>query len=783
MSDLDEEFLKRLRATFRLEADEHVQAISAGLLALEKTPSSEAAAPLLEKIFRHAHSLKGAARATNFSQIETICQSLETVFAAWKRGTLRVGPESFDVFHRAMDAIRQLTADADNAPSGSRSPALSPLLGQLAQITAGILSAPTSTTPPPLPKPEPPPALPAASPAPTFSAPPPPAVSTPAAPPPIVPAPAAPAPITLAETVRVSTAKLDQLLLEAEEMLVVKQSAAQRAADLQRLELSLAEWNQRWDRLQPQLRAWRSRGQSDRSHAAISEFLEWNATCLRTLEQRVRTMAKSAAQDRHDIFRRVDDLLLDSKQLVMLPFSTLSDLFPKLVRDLSREQGKSVDLVIRGSEVEIDKRILEEMKDPLIHLLRNAIDHGVEKRRTQETPGKPPRATLVLAATLIGGNQVEISVADDGAGIDPARVKQSALSRGLLSPDAARGLSERETLELVFQSEVSTSPMITEISGRGLGLAIVREHCERLGGRVTVESAPGRGTTFTITLPLTLATFRGILVQSAKQSFVVPTAQVSRVARIKFAEIKTVENRATISLDDRTVALASLAVVLELDAPTSPPPNGDFVSVIVLGSGSDQIAFSVDAVLHDEEVLAKSFSRPLSRVRNIAGATVLGSGKIAPILHVGDLIKSARKHGGLPAGAPAPVRTTAPAAKARSVLLAEDSITSRMLLKGILESAGYRVVTAVDGMEAWTLLRTDEFDLVVSDVEMPRLNGFDLCARIRADKKLADKPVVLVTALASASDRERGIDVGASAYIVKSSFDQSNLLEVVRRLA
>lgn len=760
MSELDDEFLERLRATFRVEADEHVQAISTGLLELEKTP---AAAPLIEQVFRHAHSLKGAARATNFSDIEAICQSLESAFAAWKRGTLRIGAETFDLFHRAMDAIRQRIGTTDTVGADAPVPHLSSLLSQLAQLThLPAIGSPPSAPPPPS-------ALPVAAPAPS-----PPAAPDPA--PPTTP----PSPIALAETIRVSTAKLDQLLLEAEEMLVVKQAAAQRAADLQQLEQSIAEWNQRWDRLQPQLRAWRAHDATDRAHARISEFLEWNATHLRTLEQRLRTMTKNAAQDRHDVSRRVDDLLLDSKELVLLPFSTLADQFPKLVRDLSREQAKAVDLVIRGGEVEIDKRILEEMKDPLIHLLRNAIDHGIESRRSPSDRAQPPRATIVLAATLIGGSKVEISVADDGTGIDLERVRQAAVARGIVSPEEARGLDDQKTRELIFQSEVSTSPMITEISGRGLGLAIVREHCEKLGGRVTVDSTRGRGTTFTLTLPLTLATFRGILVQVADRIFVVPTAYVARVARIKRSDIRTLENRETISFDGRATALAHLAAVLELPPP--PEPSGsEFISVIVAGSGHDQIAFVVDAILHDEEVLAKSFSRPLSRVRNIAGATVLASGKIAPILNVADLVKSARK-GGRPAVSSA-APPVAPASTApRSVLLAEDSITSRMLLKGILESAGYRVATAVDGIEAWTMLRSGDFDLVVSDVEMPRLNGFDLCARIRADRKLADKPVVLVTALASAVDRERGIDVGASAYIVKSSFDQGNLLEVVRRL-
>jgi two-component system chemotaxis sensor kinase CheA len=223
--------------------------------------------------------------------------------------------------------------------------------------------------------------------------------------------------------------------------------------------------------------------------------------------------------------------------------------------------------------------------------------------------------------------------------------------------------------------------------------------------------------------------------------------------------------------------------VLELPGAGKKAPASEFLSVVVLGAADERIAFVVDEVLHEEEVLVKSLAKPLSRVRNVSGATILGSGKVVPILNVTDLMKSARKAGLIPPAAVAGAVETKEATKRKRILVAEDSITSRMLLKNILESAGHEVKTAVDGVEALTELRTNDFDLVVSDVEMPRMNGFDLTAQIRRDRKLADKPVVLVTALASREDRERGIDVGANAYIVKSSFDQSNLLDAIRRLA
>jgi two-component system chemotaxis sensor kinase CheA len=339
---------------------------------------------------------------------------------------------------------------------------------------------------------------------------------------------------------------------------------------------------------------------------------------------------------------------------------------------------------------------------------------------------------------------------------------------------------DQDLLAQVFQSGITTSPIITELSGRGLGLAIVREKVEKLGGTVSVTSTPDLGTTFRIVLPLTVATFRGLLVRLGEALFVLPAMHVSRVLRLKQEEIKTVEGRETICLNGGAVSLARLSAVLELPSPTPVQGSAELLPIVLLSSADTRIAFLVDEVLGEQEVLLKGLGQQLSRVRNFAGATVLGNGRVAPILNVTDLMKSAIKSASSARRSSDAVAGGAEAV--RSVLVVEDSITTRTLLKNILETGGYAVVTAVDGIDALTSLKSSVFDIVVSDVEMPRMNGFELTAKIRSDKALAELPVILVTALASREDRERGIDAGANAYIVKGSFDQSNLLEVMGKL-
>jgi two-component system chemotaxis sensor kinase CheA len=757
----ENDFLQALRATFKVEADEHIQTIATGLLELERTPADDAERQIVvEAIFRAAHSLKGAARAVDLTDVEAICQSMEDVFAGWKRHGTAPTPELIDSLHRSLDAV----AAAVSLPgSGSATTPAPPAVEPPAPKPTPV----QSTALPPQPAREPKAGIAA-----TMEG--------------ALPVPHAVTPGG-SETVRISVSKLDARLLEAEEMLTAKLTTAQRAADLASLAAHLAEWHKEWAHVQVDVRTVRQSyersgvpiGATAHGLPRLVEFIDWSHDFLRTLESRITTLERTAQQDHLVIGKLVDDLLEDSKKLLMLPLATLGVFFPKMVRDLARDQGKEVDLITKGEEFEIDKRILEEMKDPLVHILRNCIDHGIETPAERQRQGKPTRATITLAVLPVNGNKVELLVSDDGAGIDPEKVKNSAVKHGRLTAEEAQKLTEAEALNLIFESDVSTSPIITQLSGRGLGLAIVREKAEKLGGGVLVESRRGIGTAMRISLPIALATFRGILVQVAERLFIIPTTQVARVGRFKAEDIQTVEGHETLPLEERATALTWLAEVLEIPEAEHPALNGADAPFVLLGPPDQRIAFAIDAVLGEQEVLVKRLGKPLVRVRNIAGATVLGSGQVAPILNVSDLLKSARK-----SARPFPRSTTDKTTKtdAKSILIAEDSITSRMLLKGILESAGYRVKTAVDGMEAFTALRAERFDLLVSDVEMPRLNGFDLTARVRADRKLAELPVVLVTALETREDRERGIDVGANAYLVKSNFDQSNLLEAVRRL-
>jgi two-component system chemotaxis sensor kinase CheA len=789
MDRKEKEFLKKLRATFKIEAEEHLAAMSSELISLENSEDPAQLAASIESVYRAAHSLKGAARAVGLRDVESVCQSLESVVSSIKKQELAPSQMFFDVALKTVDILNQLVNEQESAPVGD--------------ILREIESLLQERREPGVAKPEAPVEVGTAAPA----------IESPAMREPVAEKPSEPVQpaepsvekpqrqeedakhaagavqrrLPQSDTIRISTARLDALLYQVEEMVSIKIAAAERLAELRTLAALLDAWEKTWKRVRTDLRRFQEvcpLGKTpekgpDAETLRLIDYLVKHETLLKDAVVRTNRLSKNAENESRSIGGMIDVLMDDMKTLLMMPFASLLEPFPKLVRDISHDQGKEVALIVEGQEVEIDRRILEEMKDPLIHLVRNSLDHGLEKPDVRIRHRKPPQGTLRIQVSQQSSNKIEILVSDDGAGIDVAKVKKAAVSRQVVSEKELEGLSNQEALGLIFRSDVSTSDIITDLSGRGLGLAIVQEKVDKLGGHVSVESTPLEGTSFRIVLPVTLATFRGILAECNQQLFVIPTSSVQRVVRIKKDSVRRVENRDTVVIRDRVLLFVWLAEVLNI-ADGKDHDDEDFISAVVLNAGQRSVAFGIDRIVSEQEVIVKGLGKQLARVRNVAGATVLSSGEVVPILNVSDLVKSALSHRAVSTGAATQRRA---AQKKRSrILVAEDSITSRTLLRNILESAGYDVETVVDGWEAWQILRSRNFDLLVSDVQMPKMDGFELTEKIRADKKLAELPVVLVTSLESPEDRERGIDVGASAYIVKSSFDQSNLLEVVGRL-
>ncbi len=740
MDQKDEEFLKRLLVLFKIEAQEHLKIIATGLAELEYCNAQQGSA-VVERIYREAHSLKGAACSVNWSDIVALCQTMEDVFSALKRGDLFFSLRMKDRLLAATDWLENLIAGAALTPNAK-------LLGkelvrELEELVNGQAadgaekSANDRETEKATAYQDAEREAQATLPLSVISA-------------------------AADDTVRISLSKLDALLLQVEELLVVKMALRQRAVDLREIK-KLTEL------LKKDTCALPERKIGERA----SGFY------LGQLEKKVNQLTKAMEYDSRGTASMVDTLLTDMKQALMLTVGSQLDGFPRFVRELARESGKQAELVIEGREIEIDRRVLEEMKDPLLHLLRNCMVHGIEEPKLRQQRQKPPCGVIQIAV-LVKDNRIQINVSDDGGGIDVERVKETAVERGVLSASEAESLSTGDALQLIFHSEISTAPMITDNAGRGLGMAIVREKIEKLNGALQLETQAGKGTTFQLSIPISLAMLRGLVVSERQRFFIFPAGKVARVARIHKEAIRTVENCEMVSLDGRPVALVRLANVLAIETQKQPRQSEeDYIPVVVLHSGGQSLAFGVDEVLQEQEVLAKPLGRQLSRVRNIAGATILGNGKIAPILHVPDLIKSALRN-----PEACRLQNDAPLKVCKAVLVADDSITARMMLKHILESAGYEVVTAVDGMEAFALLQKQErkIELLISDVNMPKLDGFSLTEKIRHDERFAKLPVVLVTSLEEKSDRERGIDVGADAYIVKSSFEQNHLLEVLERL-
>lgn len=786
MVSKQEAFLKKLMATFRVEAADHLKTILAGLADLEWRQDAERHPEIMESVFREVHSLKGAARAVNREDIEMLCQALESAFAALKNGALHPVPALYDVLYEAMDMLELLLApdSPDFRPleqtriSGMISKLEKAISGQFEGEEKGALIKVEGSREAKIPEAKQDmPGVESMEPVQIVSA-----------------TAASPEEGTqTVDTVRISTEKLNRLFRQTEELFVSKGNIRERHNELRELGLNLVDMKLAWTRTQAEIRKiqqlLQKEGESGTERAQqaflkLNDILEGDGLRLQSIEHSLQSVTRAIQQNNYEFGGMIDNLLEEMKLTLFLPFSSLLDMYPHVVRRLARDSGKEVDFLIEGGGIEIDRRILEEIKDPLMHLLRNAIDHGIEMPGERLQKGKSAQGRIRLRIQQKDSGKVEILLEDDGAGIRRADVREAAMRNGLLSREEAERLNEEEELFLIFRSGLTTAPIITDLSGRGLGLAIVSEKIEKLGGSISVETEPDRGMTLRIALPLILATFRGILVEVGNRHFVVPTGNVERVARVRPSDIRTVENRETVRLYEETLSLVPLGSILGISQGAQTEVQKSHVEIAILSAAGTRLAFSLDRILGEQEFVLKILGGQLVRVRNIAGATVMGTGEVVPVLNVTDLIKSAVRYSetAMPTGM-APGKEVPAESERLSILVVEDSITSRTLIRNILEFAGYRVKTAVDGIDAMTVLRTDKFDLVVSDVEMPRMNGFDLTARIRADKKLADLPVVLVTALESREDRERGIDVGANAYIVKSSFDQSNLLDVIKRVA
>jgi two-component system chemotaxis sensor kinase CheA len=452
--------------------------------------------------------------------------------------------------------------------------------------------------------------------------------------------------------------------------------------------------------------------------------------------------------------------------------------FPRAVRDLAKQFNKDVELEIEGGDTELDKKVLEEINDPLIHIMRNAVDHGIESVADRATAGKPGKGTIHLAARQ-EGDHIVIEISDDGAGIDPDKVRAAAVRKGFISQAEAASMSDREARYLIFEAGFSTSAIITEISGRGVGMDVVREFVvEKLKGSLDVQSELGKGSVFRLTIPLTLAIIRALLVRVSGRVFALPTASIEETLRIEPSEVIKVEGREVIRRQRRTIPLVHMRDVLGLEAV---PPEGKKLPMVTVGFSGHRMGFLVDGFAGEQQIVIKPLGTHLQRVDNVAGVTILGAGEIVPILNVPDLMNHARHRAGVRVrqDVVAPQVESGP----KTILICEDSFTTRELERSIFEAAGYDVETAIDGAIGFAKLKEGlQVKAVVTDVQMPNMTGFQLTRAIKGDDALKHIPVVIVTSLEREEEKAEGIDAGADAYITKSVFNQDTLIDTVERL-
>jgi two-component system chemotaxis sensor kinase CheA len=476
--------------------------------------------------------------------------------------------------------------------------------------------------------------------------------------------------------------------------------------------------------------------------------------------------------------KMTDELNTSIRSTLLSTFDSIIRLLPIMTQEIAGEYGKEIEFTAQGGHIEIDRRILTEIKDTLIHILRNCIDHGIEKPEERVLKGKKQKGIISFKVEKLMDGNVRIIISDDGKGIDRENVVSSALKNNIITKKEASTLTASQKDNLIFKSGVSSKKFVTDISGRGLGMSIASEKIEELGGSVKTNSEVGRGTTFTIVLPQSITTFRGLLVQAGKYEVMIPYKHIEKVTRVDKKEIITIGNKPHIKDSSGiNIGITRLAGVISVADRTTSPTHNQRYETLILSGEKGIFAYTVDKIHRGYEGILRKAPKPLNSIKNIAGFTLIKNGVTVPVLDINQVT----------ANTTVSDERWSSEEKQREisgqkVLIAEDSITIRAMLRNFVENEGFDVTTASDGKDALDLIGKITFDIIVSDIEMPHMNGFELTREIKSDPSTRDIPVILVTALESEEDKKKGMDAGADAYIVKSSFEKSNLVDTIRRL-
>lgn len=732
---------------FLREAECQSVALTQGLLLLEGNPTDEAQ---LKDVMRAAHSLKGAARIIGLDDAARLAHSMEDCFVAVQEGRFRLSSDSIDRLLQAVDLFGKLARNTSGELDAETLEMLETTIADVDALRKGQ---------PPAQRPQRKSAVVEAIPVPVEAS---------------VPEPAEPATPASSgsedRVLRVTAANLNRLLGLAGESLVASRWLRPYAQSL--LRLKRRQW--KLARLVESLREVTPGALDDQTQHRLAEARLEAEACVRELTERHAELETYTRQS-ENLSHRLHAEAVASR---MRPFSDCAQAFPRMVRDLGRSLGKEVHLEIAGQTTDVDRDVLDKLDAPLTHLLRNAVDHGLEHPHERLAAGKPTQGTVRLEARHAYGSLM-VTVADDGRGIDMERLREAVLKRKLATPEMAAKLSHDELLEFLFLPAFTMKGEVTQVSGRGVGLDVVQTMAKSVGGSVRVTCEQGRGMRFDLHLPLTLSVMRVLLVEVAGEPYGFPLTRIQGALSVPADRIETLEGREHVEYAGARMGIVAMAQVFG----KTPASGLDELPIVVLSDRGKRFGVVVDRFLGERQMVIQPLDARLGKIKDISAGALMADGSPALIVDTEDIVRSigalvdAGNLGHLQkAGA------VAGNVRRRSVLVVDDSLTVRELERKLLADSGYKVDVSVDGMDGWNAVRTGEYDLVVTDIDMPRMDGIDLVRLIRKDSRLHALPVMIVSYKDRPEDRNRGLEAGADYYLTKGSFHDEALLNAVAEL-